>query len=419
MDTLDSPRDVDAARVRTRITASIFVAVALGTIGLFAAMTVAPLVAVELTGTSTLSGLPTAAALSGTALGAAVLSGVMARRGRRAGLVVGFVVGALGAVVAVAAVALGTFVPFVGGMLAVGVGNGANQLARYAVADVHPAVRRTTVLGWIVWAGTIGAVVGPSLVDPVGQALAGTAVPLLAGGALVACVAMLISGGLCGALLRPDPAEIAVADPDVAVDATAAGPVASAWRSPVVIVALTAMVAGQFVMVLIMTMTPVHASAGGADLAAVGFIMSAHVVGMYALTPLAGALADRVGNMAVIAAGLVLIVAAGVMGALAPADDVAALSVALFVLGLGWSFGFVSASGMLARGVASAQRARMQGAVDAAVYGSATIGSLSSGVLISVAGYAALCLVGATLIVVPAVVLLRLHPAVTRALRPA
>lgn len=418
MDTLDGPQHVHAARARTRITGSVFLAVALGTIGLFAAVTVAPLVAVELTGTSALSGLPTAAALLGTALGAAVLSRVMAQRGRRAGLVLGFGVGAFGAFVAVVAVVLGTFVLFVAGMLALGCGNGANQLARYAVADVHPAARRTTVLGWVVWAGTIGAVVGPSLVDPVGQVLAGSAVPLLAGGALVACVAMLVSGGLCGALLRPDPADIAVADDDVAADATAAAPV-SAWRSPVVIVALTAMVAGQFVMVLIMTMTPVHASAGGADLGAVGFIMSAHVVGMYALTPLAGALADRVGNMAVIAVGLVLIVASGVMGALAPAGDVAVLSVALFVLGLGWSCGFVSASGLLARGVASAQRARMQGAVDTAVYGSATIGSLSSGVLIAAAGYAVLCLVGAALIAVPAVVLLRLRPAVTRSLRPA
>ena len=418
MDTLDGPQHVHAARARTRITGSVFLAVALGTIGLFAAVTVAPLVAVELTGTSALSGLPTAAALLGTALGAAVLSRVMAQRGRRAGLVLGFGVGAFGAFVAVVAVVLGTFVLFVAGMLALGCGNGANQLARYAVADVHPAARRTTVLGWVVWAGTIGAVVGPSLVDPVGQVLAGSAVPLLAGGVLVACVAMLISGGLCGALLRPDPADIAVADDDVAADATAAAPV-SAWRSPVVIVALTAMVAGQFVMVLIMTMTPVHASAGGADLGAVGFIMSAHVIGMYALTPLAGALADRVGNMAVIAVGLVLIVASGVMGALAPAGDVAVLSVALFVLGLGWSCGFVSASGLLARGVASAQRARMQGAVDTAVYGSATIGSLSSGVLIAVAGYTVLCLVGAALVAVPAVVLLRLRPAVTRSLRPA
>lgn len=417
METLDGLPSVELVRVRRRITAAVFVAVALGTVGLFAAVTVAPLVAVELTGASTLSGVPTAAALSGTALGAAGLSRRMARRGRRAGLVLGFAVGAAGALVAVTAVVAGTFWLFVAGMLALGCGNGANQLARYAAADVHPAARRTTVLGLVVWAGTIGAVAGPSLVDPVGRALAGTAVPLLSGGALVACTAMLVSAALCGSLLRPDPVDIAVADPAAASDAAPTRAV-SAWRSPVVVVALAAMVAGQFVMVLIMTMTPVHASAAGADLGAVGFIMSAHVVGMYALTPVAGALADRVGNMAVIAAGLVLISASGVMGALAPHGDVPVLSVALFVLGLGWSFGFVSASGLLARGVASAQRARMQGAVDTAVYGAATVGSLSSGVLIAAAGYAALCLVGAALVAVPAVVLLRLRPAVTRALRP-
>ncbi|MBW3606624.1 MAG: MFS transporter [Actinobacteria bacterium] len=146
--------------------------------------------------------------------------------------------------------------------------------------------------------------------------------------------------------------------------------------------------------------------------------MSAHVVGMYALTPLAGWLADRVGSPRVIAVGLALLVLASLAGALAPARDVALLSAALFVLGLGWSFGFVSASGLLARGVASAERARLQGAVDSAVYGSATIGSISSGVLIATVGYTALCLLGAALIVVPALVLVRLGAAAS-AVQPA
>jgi MFS family permease len=416
-----------AVGVRRRLTLSIFVAVALGSVGLFAAVTVAPLVAVELTGASTLSGLPTAAALLGTAVGAALLSRVMARRGRRPGLVVGFGFGALGAVVAVAAVVAGSFAGFVGGMLVLGCGNGANQQARYAAADAHPSARRTTVLGWVVWAGTIGAVIGPSIIDPVGRALERTPVPPLAGGALIAAATMAVGAAVSLVLLRPDPAAIAVQDDAVWDHAsgdppprTLGGPPsASAWRSPVVILSLTAMVAGQLVMVLIMTMTPVHASAGGADLGGIGFIMSAHILGMYALTPLAGLLADRIGNVAVIAIGLGLLVAAGIGGAVVPAGDVGLLAMALFVLGLGWSFGFVAASGLLARGVASAERARLQGAVDTAVYGSATIGSLSSGVLIAAAGYTALCLVGAALIAVPVAVLVRLRPAVARVVQPA
>ena len=124
METLDGLPSVELVRVRRRITAAVFVAVALGTVGLFAAVTVAPLVAVELTGASTLSGVPTAAALSGTALGAAGLSRRMARRGRRAGLVLGFAVGAAGALVAVTAVVAGAFWLFVAGMLALGCGNG-------------------------------------------------------------------------------------------------------------------------------------------------------------------------------------------------------------------------------------------------------------------------------------------------------
>ncbi len=407
--------DRDSVRLRRRTTALIFAAVAMGTIGFFAALTVAPLVAVELTGSSALSGIPTASSLVGTALGATGVSRIMARSGRRAGLMVGFAAGTAGAVVAVAAVIAGTFVLFVAGMLLLGVGNSANLLARYAAADVHPAVRRTTVLGWVVWAGTVGAVVGPSLVDPAARLLDGSAVPVLAGGLLVAGIAFTISAAGCG-LLRPHPVAVTV-DEDDDGDAADVEAAPIGW-SPVLVVALTTMVAGQFVMVFIMTMTPVHASHAGAELGGVGLIMSMHVFGMYAFTPVVGGLADRFGNLLVIAVGLALLVVASLAAALAPHGNVTALSAALFLLGLGWSFGFVSASGLLAKGMASAARARMQGAVDTAVFGTAAVASLSSGVVLSTAGYAVLCLVGAALIAIPAVIIGRLGPTVRRVLRP-
>lgn len=410
-----SRADSDIVRVRRRTTASIFAAVALGSIGYYAAATVAPLVAVDLTGSEALSGVPNACGLVGMALGATAVSRIMARLGRRAGLVAGFASAAVGAVVAVVAVTAGVFVPFVAGMLLLGGGNGANLLARYAVADVHPPVRRTTVLGWIVWASTIGAVVGPSVVDPAGRLLEGSAVPVLAGGLMVAGVAFAVSAVGSTWLLRPDPSAVAVVDddaPDLVADDAPVG-----W-SPVLVIALTTMVAGQFVMVFIMTMTPVHASAHGAQLGGVGLIMSMHVFGMYAFTPVVGGLADRIGNLLVIGVGLALLVVASVAAALAPHGNVAALSAALFLLGLGWSFGFVSASGLLAKGVASAARARKQGAVDTTVFATAAVASLSSGVVLSGAGYAMLCLIGAALIAIPAAIIGRLGPTVRRALRP-
>jgi MFS family permease len=406
--------DPDSVRLRRRTTALIFAAVAMGTIGFFAALTVAPLVAVELTGSSALSGIPNAGSLVGTALGATGVSRIMARSGRRAGLMVGFAAGTAGAVVAVAAVIAGTFVLFVAGMLLLGVGNSANLLARYAAADVHPAVRRTTVLGWVVWAGTVGAVVGPSLVDPAARLLDGSAVPVLAGGLLVAGIAFTVSAAGCG-LLRPHPVAVSVDEDDGDIADVEAAPIG--W-SPVLVVALTTMVAGQFVMVFIMTMTPVHASHAGAELGGVGLIMSMHVFGMYAFTPVVGGLADRFGNLLVIGVGLALLVVASLAAALAPYGDVTALSAALFLLGLGWSFGFVSASGLLAKGMASAARARMQGAVDTAVFGTAAVASLSSGVVLSTAGYGVLCFVGAALIAIPAVIIGRLGPTVRRVLRP-
>lgn len=399
---------VGDTRQRRRITAAIFGAVAVGTIGQFAAVTVAPLVAVDLTGSATLSGLPTAALLAGTALGSNLISRVMARRGRRPGLVRGYLSGSAGALLAVAAVLAGSFALFVAGTLLLGFGNSANLLARYAAADAHPQSRRATVVGWIVWAGTLGAVIGPSLVDPVGRLVAGLSAPALAGGVVIAVVAFALSGMGSGALVRPDPGPGGTARP------TGRPRASVGWRSPTVVVALTAMVAGQFTMVLLMTMTPVHAMGMGIGLAGVGVIMSSHVIGMYALTPVAGWLADRVGHLLVIGLGMLVLVVASVAAALSPPGAAGTLAAALFLLGLGWSLGFVAASGLMAGGVPSADQARMQGAVDTAVFGAAATASVMSGVLISAVGFVGLCLLGAAALVGPAIVVARTAPAVVR-----
>ena len=128
-----------------RLSATVFVAVAFGMVALYAAFTAAPLVAEDLTGTRALSGLPGAAAIAGTSAGAALLSAFMARRGRRPGLTVGWMTGVAGAALALLALAGGSFVAFVLAMLVLGVGHGANQLARFAAADPHPLVRRGLV----------------------------------------------------------------------------------------------------------------------------------------------------------------------------------------------------------------------------------------------------------------------------------
>ncbi len=148
---------------RTRLTWTVFSGVALGSTALNAASTVAPLIAADIAGSSLLSGLPGAFALVGTATGAATLSRLMAKRGRRMGLSLGWLIGLTGGLTALIAARSENLILFFAGLLLLGVGHSSTQLARFAAADMQPSNRRAFVLGWIVWAGTIGAVLGPGL----------------------------------------------------------------------------------------------------------------------------------------------------------------------------------------------------------------------------------------------------------------
>ena len=384
-------------RVRWRLTGTLFGGVALGGTAFLAAGTVAAIVAVQLTGSPSLAGLPSAVAIAGTALGAMLLSVVMRVRGRRPGLALGYALGALGAGVAGAGALRGSFAALLVGSALMGSGNSANQLARYAATDVHPEERRGRVLGWVLWAATIGAVAGPTL-----GTLVAEWVGALGGAYGVAVVAFALAAGSSLALLRPDPATLAGGSaPGVHPAAEAVGrPSVDGARVRVAVVGLAT---SQCVMVLLMTMAPVHLDQHGVAVAAVGWVMSSHVLGMYALTPLAGIMVDRLGAPRVLVIGLVVLAASGLAGA-AAGGGALAMAGAMFLLGLGWSCGFVASSGMLAGGGSYAHRARLQGRSDTLVFATAAVASLVSGPLLGAIGYAGLCLVGSVLVLPAALV---------------
>lgn len=387
--------DVVPHRAARRLSRTVFVSVALGMVALYAAFTAAPLVAEDITGSRTWSGLPGAAAILGTAAGTAGLSAVMSRRGRRPGLVLGWAIGALGAVAAILAIQGATLPLLIAAMVILGIGHGANQLARFAAADPHPVERRGTVLSLVVWAGTVGAVVGPNVLGPTGQLAEGMGMVPLAGGYITAVVAFALATAVTFATLRPDPADLAQVTP------RSAGSQERGWDRRTV-VAVGALVTAQFVMVLIMTMTPVHIRGHEHDLVTVGGVMSAHFAGMFALAPIAGKAADRFGPLRVALCGLILVIVAGALAAVAPPASVLTLGVALLILGLGWSAAFVASSTLLMR-----TSVTLQGRADAMGWVFAALASVSSGVLIGSVGYVAMCLIGVTLAGVTAVVVLR------------
>jgi MFS family permease len=207
-------------------------------------------------------------------------------------------------------------------------------------------------------------------------------------------------------LLRPEP--YALADRSALEMRPTDEPtpsVRSVLARPTALVALVTLVTGQVVMVLIMTMTPIHLADHGHGLTTVGFVLSAHTFGMFALSPISGRLTDRFGSPTVIGAGLATLAVAGFLAAFAPPDGGVLLTLALFLLGYGWNLGFVAGSTLLTRGLPLAERTRVQGVADGLVWSSAAIASLLSGVIVAGASYTTLGLLGVVLLVPPALLL--------------
>ena len=404
-------RTIDPARLpalRRRMRWILFGISALGSTGYIAAVTVGTLVAAELSGGAAMGGLPTAVTTIGTASAASLLALTMLRVGRRGGILLGLTVGALGGGVVFVAVLAGSIPLLLLGSAMTGFANAAGNLGRYIAADMVPPERRASAIGIVVWGTTIGTVIGPNLAAPAASVAAAAGLPELAGAYAVTVLFIGLAALVGYVVLRPEP--YALADPSALhrpADATVpAVRTATILVRPTVLLALVTLVAAQVVMVLIMTMTPLHLTDHGHGLETVGFVLSAHTFGMFGLSPLSGRLTDRFGPIAVIGSGLAILAAASVLAAVAPPEGGFGLTVALFLLGFGWNLCFVAASSMLGHGLALGERTRVQGIADTLTWGTAAFASLFSGLVVASASYTALGLLGVALLVPPALLVL-------------
>ncbi|MDQ3691813.1 MAG: MFS transporter [Chloroflexota bacterium] len=392
--------------LRRRIIWTLFAVSALGTTAYIAALTAGTLAAAEIAGNAA-GGLPNATSTLGTAAAAGLISFLMLRVGRRHGLLLGIMGGTLGGAVALAGVLVASLPLLLLGTALAGFANGAGQLGRYIAGDLVPPERRAATIATVVWGATIGAVSGPNLVAPAGAVAESFGLPPLAGTFILTFCCVAAALVIAYIFLRPEPYDLADSSAP-APPAPGAEPssLAAILRRPSVLVALITLAAGQVVMVLIMTMTPLHLTDHGHGLETVGFVLSAHTFGMFALSPISGRLADRFGSPRIIGVGLATLALGGLIAAGAPPDGGPLLTVALFLLGYGWNLGFVAGSSMLTAGLTLGERTRIQGVGDSMIWTSAAVASVSSGLIVAGASYTALGLLGVGLLVPPAAVLL-------------
>lgn len=402
------PATPEVERLRSRALATYFTAVGLTSIAYIATFTVASIAAPGMTGSAGSSGWPSAIAVAGTALAASLLSSVMARRGRRAGIVLGLGVAVMGGALAIVAVTATSLILLLVSSALVGFGNAALNLSRYAAADLYPVERRAGALGFVVWGSTIGAVVGPNLVAPAGAIAPNVGLLPLAGGFAMAFVFLVAALGV--ATLGPRaPIQPHLDEPTRAIGAARTsqrGLLAELMRKPQGRTALVALVTSQLVMTLVMTMTPYHLHAEGHGLETVGLVISAHTLGMFAFSPLSGRLTDRFGANAMILTGFSVLAVAGLFSAAIP-DSGVGLAIPMFLLGVGWNLGFVAGSSLLASEAPLGDRARLQGASDALVWATAAVASFSSGYVVATASFAFLAAIGAGVAMVLGLVVIR------------
>ncbi|HFU7080499.1 MFS transporter [Bacillus cereus] len=380
-----------------------------GGAGLAAGITVGALLAQQMLGTDAFAGLPTAMFTLGSALTAFIVGKLSQRYGRRIGLATGFIVGGFGAIGVVMAALTNSIILLLISLLIYGAGTATNLQARYAGTDLADKKQRATAVSITMVMTTFGAVAGPNLVGVMGSFAHSIGVPKLAGPFILSAAAFILAGLVLFVMLRPDPLIIANIIERYKQEHTYKGqPIIEEVKENKrgITVGAIVMILTQIVMVAIMTMTPVHMGHHGHGLSAVGLVIGFHVGAMYLPSLVTGMLIDKIGRTTMSIAGGVILLAAGVIAAIAPSDSLLLLIVALSLLGLGWNLGLISGTAQIVDSTTPSTRAKTQGKIDVFIALAGASGGAMSGMVVANSSYAALSLAGGVLalLLIPVVI---------------
>ena len=407
-------------RVQRHVVRTLVIAQMLGGVGMSAGVAVGALLAEEVSGSARWAGLGGTFQILGAAVIAVPMSRLMAARGRRPGLALGYVLAAVGAVGLVTAGVIGSFALLLVSSALFGGATASNSQSRYAATDLAVPAHRARDLSIVVWATTVGSVLGPNLVGTSAPVARWLGIPTLTGPYVFSLAGLLLAIAVVSLRLRPDPLVEArrrrIADGDDT--GPAHGSVGRGLRVvagiPAARLGLVTLALGHVVMVSVMVMTPLHMAHGEAGLELIGLVISIHIVGMFAFSPLTGLAVDRFGGRSVAVVGSVILSTATLLASASPEGGSATLGLGLFLLGLGWSCTLVAGSTMLTAAVSATERPGAQGASDLVMGLVAGLGGALAGVVVDRASFSALTLaaLGVAVVIglVAALSAVRTHP---------
>jgi MFS family permease len=279
------------------------------------------------------------------------------------------------------------------GTFFVGAASAAGYQARFAAIDLATNETRAKQLSFVVWGVTIGAVAGPNLMEPSGNFAEGVGLPRLVGPYLISAVTLFIATLVIQLFLRPDPYQLAAKLNTSRVEVKRSTKVALAHirGNQPALFAILSIAIGHIAMVSVMVMTPVHMAHVDVTLTIIGIVISIHVLGMYAFSPIVGSLSDRLGRVTTIKIGALILLLSTLISGFAAADDAVTLGVGLFLLGLGWSCTLIAGSAFLTESVDPEIKTSAQGASDLVMNLSGAGGGALAGVIIGTLSYGWLC----------------------------
>lgn len=384
----------------------------LGGVGMASGATVGALLAADLAG-DFFAGLSASSSVIGAAFIAIPVTRLMTTTGRRQGLMLAYLIGIIGALTIIVGAQLNQIAIALPGMVLMGGGMTATLQSRYAATDLAQPRNRGRDLSIVVWATTIGSVVGPNLSEVMGDLGESIGIPRIAGPYIMTIAVFLAAMVLLQTMLRPDP--LVVSQDMLGIDRLAAKAKPMPLRDalsliltiPAATVGLASMALGQAVMTAVMSMTPVHLDHANAGVGIIGAIISGHIAGMYIASPLVGIATDRLGCRPVIMTGIMILLASFVLAGTATGHEHIQLAIGLFLLGLGWSCTMIAGSTLLTESLPADSRPRAQGAADLSMGICGAAAGLLAGGIVGFGSFALLNILSAAVIIWLTIIVVR------------
>ena len=385
---------VDTDAHQSRVVKTLVAAQVLNGVGVAGTVAAGSLLVASITDSETLAGLAQTFSVLGAAAMALPLARLTNRGGRRLALSAGLITGLIGSLLAITGGSTSNIYLMLLGSFLVGAASASGYQARFAAIDLATPDKRAKQLSLVVWGSTIGAVAGPNLMEPSGRIAESFGLPSLVGPYIVSATTLGLAVVVIYLFLRPDPYLTAHKD------ARAAGTVikksfretfAYIKSESVALFAISSIAIGHLVMVAVMVMTPVHMKHVDVTLQVIGFVISIHVLGMYAFSPVVGNLTDKLGPVRVIQLGVAILLTSTVVSGTASADNAIQLGIGLFLLGIGWSCTLIAGSTLLSESVSDEMRPSSQGTSDLTMNLMGAAGGAVAGLIIGLLNYGWLC----------------------------